>query len=290
MPLRSPSASSPFCWKPSIEERKLHTDQQLVTYASAMSSERLANNEYSNTQPFWSSARKVIIQVLLCQRKIQCLKLIHLPSTEHDYIIRTYTYHTLKYTYSTSDDCHQLFLTGDPLNSIYCNISCWVENGIFHSVAVRPSVLVFSIDDIHLKMVWLPLLASLNRPFGRCVCVWIVSIYFLPDVLSDSLDYKKLWPTNHHEAWHCVAPPLAQTMPRGHSPSVRSDEGNVCPRHDLQLRVRTTNPSNSQTMGVATTFHSVLHSLLVWWYGLDSARIRKQSSYYNSCVTAWHSM
>lgn len=240
MPLRSPSASSPFCWKSSMEVRKLHTDQQLVTYASAMSLKRLANNEYSNTQPFWSSARKVIIQVLLSKKNT-------VSQTDSPTINRAWlhhTYHTLKYTYSTSDDCHQLFLTGDPLNSIYCNISCCVENGIFHSVAVRPSVLVVSIDDIHLKMAWLPLLASLNRPFGRCV--WIVSYIFSP--------------------W--CAPPLAQTMPRGHSPSVRSDEGNVCPRHDLQLRVRTTNPSNSQTMGVATTFHSVLH-IACWYDGMD---------------------
>ena len=153
-----------------------------------------------------------------------------------------HTYHTLKYTYSTSDDCHQLFLTGDPLNSIYwiyCNISCCVENGIVHSVAVRPSVLVVSIDDIHLKMAWLPLLASLNRPFGRCV--WIVSYIFSP--------------------W--CAPPLAQTMPRGHSPSVRSDEGNVCPRHDLQLRVRTTNPSKSQVMELQTLS---IQSYVACWY------------------------
>ncbi len=75
----------------SVESRAWKYESCTLTnrvYASVMSLKRLVHNEYSNTQPFWISAKKVIIQLLLYPSKIQCLKVIKLH----------HTYYTLKYT------------------------------------------------------------------------------------------------------------------------------------------------------------------------------------------------
>ena len=81
----------------SVESRACKYESCTLTnsvYASVMSLKRLVHNEYSNTQPFWISAKKVIIQLLLYPRKIQCLKVINIVSTEHDYIIHTIHWNT----------------------------------------------------------------------------------------------------------------------------------------------------------------------------------------------------